>query len=79
MSFLKSESPKSRQIKSGQVVNSVYLACSLIIKEALQNETFKMSLPSMITLIEDPKDGIEWDFPDGPVVDSSLPLQSLEV
>lgn len=38
-----------------------------------------MSLPSMITLIEDPKDGIEWDFPDGPVVDSSLPLQSLEV
>lgn len=79
MSFLKFESPKSRQIKSGQVVNSVYLACSLIIKEALQNETFKRSLPSMITLIEDLKDGIEWDFPDGPVVDSSLALQSLEV
>ena len=55
------------------------LACSLIIKEALQNETFRRSLPSMITLIEDPKDGMEWGFPGGPVVDSSLPLQSLEV
>ena len=55
------------------------LACSLIIKEALQNETFRRALPSMITLIEDPKDGMEWGFPGGPVVDSSLPLQSLEV
>lgn len=59
--FLKFESPKSRQIKRSRV-NSVYLACSLIIKRSLQNETFKRSLPSMITLIEDLKDGIEWDF-----------------